>query len=171
MSVLRVSLGVLLVALAACDGDKPVAPPPHRESVPEETRAPEPPPVAAPQAIVPAPVEAPPTTSGAAPRAAPPTAPAPSAPRTVTPAKVEKAEPLAPLDLTLPDELFERLPGEDTLQEALEPQSLLPPLFGEKAQAPQSFELGGRVITNERSEEDHDWHTVEGAELELRFRR
>lgn len=171
MSVVRVFFCVLLAGLAACDGDKPAAPEVPREAVREEGAAPLPaPPVTAPPPVEPAPAEAP-ERSPAAP--AEPAAPAVAAvrpPRPAAAARVEKPLPLAPLDLSVPGELLERLPGEDGLP-LTEPQPLLPPLFGDKVEQPQSFELGGRLITNEREADEDSWHVVEGAELELRFRR
>ena len=176
MSIVRVFLGLLLAVLAACDGDKPEAPQPQAPGR-EEVQSPEPvaapPPVAAPEAIESAPAAPPvqppePTPEPARPATRQPavSSPQPRAAASAAP------EPAAPLDLSLPAELLERLPGEEPLQEVVEPQPLLPPLFSEKTQ-PQSFELGGRLITNEGppAAEEDSWHELEGAELELRFRR
>lgn len=177
MSVVRVFLCLLLVALAACDGDRPAAPEAPREAPRDTAEAPAvvlPPPPSAPP-VEPAPAEEPAKVPPAV--ATPPAAPAAVAPRPSRPevaTRVEKPAPLAPLDLSLPDELLERLPGEDSLQAAVEPQPLLPPLFGDKAQQPQSFELGGRLITDEDpavADDEDSWHELQGAELELRFRR
>lgn len=181
MNVVRVFLCLLLAALAACDGDKPAAPQPPREAVQEEEAPPAvvaPSPVTAPRPVAPAPVETPVKTppavaAPATPVPPPPVVVAPRPSRPEAPTKADRPIPLAPLDLSLPEELLERLPSEEPLQEAVAPQSLLPPLFATPAPEPQTFELGGRLITNEHpapAEED-SWHSVEGAELELRFRR
>ncbi|MCL7463212.1 hypothetical protein [Pseudomonas sp. NW5] len=77
-----------------------------------------------------------------------------------------------PLDLSLPPALITRFDAaSDAPAEPL--PALLPPLFkGESSQAPRSFELGGRLLTSEPdTERDDYWDTIEGAELELRFRR
>ncbi|CAD5378586.1 hypothetical protein OF001_U310039 [Pseudomonas sp. OF001] len=172
MSVVRVFFCVLLAGLAACDSDKPAAPEAPREALREESAAPlpAPPPVTAPAPVEPAPAEAPEKSPAAPAEPARPAVAAVRPPRPAAAARVEKPLPLAPLDLSVPGELLERLPGEDGLP-LTEPQPLLPPLFGDKVEQPQSFELGGRLITNEREADEDSWHAVEGAELELRFRR
>ena len=87
-------------------------------------------------------------------------------------ARQKRPEPTAPLDLSLPSETpagFGLPTGSD--ERPGEPPALLPPLFESKGEA-NSFELGGRLITNEPGQEDEDsWHSVEGAELQLQFRR
>lgn len=165
MSIVRAFLCLLLAVLAACDGDKPEAPPPQAPAR-EEIQSP----VAAPEAVEPAPAAPPVEPPEVAPK------PAPRPPVSSPPPKASVPavpQPVAPLDLSLPDELLEPLPGEEPLQQAVEPQPLLPPLFGDQAQEPQSFELGGRLITNEgpAAADEDSWHELEGAELELRFRR
>lgn len=174
MSIVRVFLCLLLAVLVGCDGDKPEAPQPQAPAR-KEIQAPVavPPPVAVPEAVEPVPAAPPVESPAVAPKPTPP-----AAPRTPVASPQPKAsapaapQPVAPLDLSLPDELLERLPGEEPLQ-AVEPQPLLPPLFGDQAQEPQSFELGGRLITNEgpAAADEDSWHELEGAELELRFRR
>lgn len=167
MTVMRAFLGgLLLCGLAACDSDKPPQPaPPASEPA---------------EAVLPSPAPAKPAV--AAPAPAPVPEPAPEAqpaqvrpvPRPAAAARsVEPAPPAAPLDLSLPTEVLERfrLP-EDMPVEPLEPPSLLPPLFVDKAAEPDSFELGGKLITSERPLADEDsWHSVDGVELQLQFRR
>lgn len=171
MRVVRVFLCLLLAALAACDGDRPERPQPQvpqREADQPPAPVVAPPPVVTPRAVEPSPA-APPVTARPLPeRPATPIQAVPSRP----PVPASPVAPvMAPLDLSLPDELLERLADDQPLAVA-EPAPLLPPLFGDKPQAPQSFELGGRLITSERSNDDEDiWHELEGAELELRFRR
>lgn len=171
MTVMRAFLGgLLLCALAACDSDQPPQPQaPSREPagttvlptpVPVEPTAPVP--VAEPE---PAPEPAP--VPEARPRETPQV---PSVPR---PAAAAPSRPVAPLDLSLPSEVLERfkLPDEVAV-EPLEPSPLLPPLFVDKVHKPDSFELGGKLITSERPLADEDsWHSVEGVELQLQFRR
>ncbi len=173
MTVMRAFLGgLLLCGLAACDSDKP-AQPARPASEPAEAVLPSPAPakpaVAAP-ALAPVPEPAPEAQPA---RPAPPSQVRP-VPRPAAAARsVEPAPPAAPLDLSLPTEVLERfrLP-EDMPVEPLEPPSLLPPLFVDKAAEPDSFELGGKLITSERPLADEDsWHSVDGVELQLQFRR
>lgn len=75
-------------------------------------------------------------------------------------------KPQAPLDLSLPAEVFEPLQPLEPLDES--PATLLPPLFVEKTE-PSPFQLNGKLITNERS--DDYWDSLEGAELQFEFKR
>lgn len=161
---------LLLFGLAGCDSasDKP----PKAPAPAPVTPAPVAPPLPAPPAVVPPPAPAPPSPpQEVAPRRAEPrSVPAPPAP----PAEAPAAVPREPLDLSLPSDMLERFPqSRGTLESPAEPQPLLPPLFEQPNEMQQnSFELGGRLITNEQAEEDEDsWHSVEGAELQLQFRR
>lgn len=164
---------LLLFGLAGCDSasDKP----PKAPAPAPVTPAPVAPPLPAPPAVVPPPAPAPPAppqeVAPVAPRRAEPRSlPAPPAP----PAEAPAAVPRAPLDLSLPSDLRERFPQPSgTLESPAEPQPLLPPLFEQpNAMQQNSFELGGRLITNEPGQADEDnWHSVEGAELQLQFRR
>lgn len=177
MMVMRAFLGgLLLCGLVACDSDKPPQP-----KVPASEPA---------EAVLPAPAEPAPFVPAAEPEPAPEPAPelvpkarpappqkapqVPSAPRSAdSPRAAAPSRPVAPLDLSLPSEVLERfkLPDEVPV-EALEPPSLLPPLFVDKTNEPDSFELGGKLITSERPVADDDsWHSVEGIELQLQFRR
>ncbi|SFP57826.1 hypothetical protein SAMN05216229_103345 [Geopseudomonas sagittaria] len=182
MMVMRAFLGgLLLCGLVACDSDQSPQP-----KAPASEPA---------EAVLPAPVEPAPPVPAAAPAPAPQPAPeppvpesepqgqpappqkssqVPSAPRPADSARAAAASrPVAPLDLSLPSEVLERfkLPDEVPV-EALEPPALLPPLFVDKATEPDSFELGGKLITSERPVADEDsWHSVEGVELQLQFRR
>lgn len=89
---------------------------------------------------------------------------------TVKKQKLEKPK----LDLHLPKDLVNKLEpevagekGEGTAT------TLLPPMFVEKPAQQSSFEMGGRLITNEHSRDlDKDasyWDTVDGAELQFKF--
>lgn len=188
MTVVRSCLVLLLsLGLVACDADRekdqPQQPEPPAATLPQPTApASDTPPAPAPAPLPPAGETAPP--------APPPVPPAPSAlpeppskplerARPAAPAaeaavsaRPKLAEPAAPLDLSLPSETPEGF-GLAAGSKALpgEPQALLPPLFESKGES-NSFELGGRLITNEPGQEDEDsWHSVEGAELQLQFRR
>lgn len=176
MMVMRAFLGgLLLCGLVACDSDQssPKAP----ASEPAEAVRPAPVEPAPPVPVVepepaPEPVPEPvPEAQPAPPQKAPQV---PSAPRSLgSPRAAAPSRPVAPLDLSLPSEVLERfkLPDEVPV-EALESPSLLPPLFVDKANEPDSFELGGKLITSERPVADEDsWHSVEGVELQLQFRR
>ena len=84
-------------------------------------------------------------------------------------------QPERPLDLSLPGEDVEPFPlptaAASVLNEGTEgTDALLPPLFKAHEQARPPFELGGRLITNEGAEDGY-LDTIEGAELQLRFRR
>ncbi|MNZ52914.1 hypothetical protein D3C78_707780 [compost metagenome] len=173
MMVMRAFLGgLLLCGLVACDSDKPPQP-----KAPASEPA---------EAVLPAPAEPAPPVPVVEPEPAPEPAPepvpevqpappqkAPQVPSADSPRAAAPSRPVAPLDLSLPSEVLERfkLPDEVPV-EALESPSLLPPLFVDKTNEPDSFELGGKLITSERPVADEDsWHSVEGVELQLQFRR
>lgn len=84
-------------------------------------------------------------------------------------AQAERPTRLPPvkLDLRLPAELVEQMELGEPLAE-LPSEPLLPPLFGEKPAEPGPFQLNGRLITNDGSEDY--WDSVEGAELQFEFR-
>lgn len=167
MSVVH-SLSILLLTLllAACDAEREEAAQRKAEPAPASTQPDEPP-------LVPPPTA--PSVTPAAPAAAP--APRPALPVRVEPVvRVQPSRPALPgeqappLDLRLPKEMLQEFrrpsgrPGE-----AGEPAPLLPPLFRDAEEA-GSFQLGGRLITDENADED-SWHAVDGAELQLQFRR
>ncbi len=93
-------------------------------------------------------------------------------------AAVKQAQvPKAKLDLHLPKDLVNKLEPEVAsapgTSRATSDPAILPPMFGEKpGQSP--FEVGGRVITNERSRDQEKdggiLDTVDGAELQFKFR-
>jgi hypothetical protein len=153
-----------LLALAACD--KEPAPPIE--------------PVEPPQPQVSAPVA--PATSEPAPAAKPPAKqvselakPNPVAkPIADTPRAEDKSEasearaPIVPLDLSLPDELLEPTQAVDTFGEL--PPTLLPPLFDQPGGPGGPFQLHGKLITNERGDQDY-WESLDGAELQFEFKR
>lgn len=175
MNVVRVFLCLLLATLVACDGDKSeVAVAPRSEPEPQVKAQKS---VPVPPAIEPVtramPLESAPEAEPAVPeQSAAAAAPAPVVVRPPQPAAKPAPAPVEPLDLSLPDELAGQVPDEAPLAEIVEAPSLLPPLFGEKAEEPQSFELGGRLIGTEGPDAGVDsLNDLEGAELELRFRR
>ena len=187
-----VCLGALL-ALVACDSDRPEsegqsqpAPAVQPAAQPEPPALPAPSePAAAPPSVAPEPQPAPkvitqpPVLSRPVAPTGPPAAPKPTAPsQPAVPVAPAPAASERPLDLSLPGALDEVFPlpdatlsvpgvGEET------PDGLLPPLFKAEEERQSSFELGGRLITTENPEEDGEgyWDSVEGAELQLRFRR
>lgn len=84
--------------------------------------------------------------------------------------KLEKPK----LDLHLPRDVVKNLEPQGTGTAA--PSSaptLLPPMFAEKPTQQSSFEMGGRLITNEHSRDTEKdasyWDTVDGAELQFKF--
>lgn len=189
-------LGALL-ALVACDSDRPApeSKPPAAPAVqpaaePESAAPPAPsepavaPPPAAPEPqSTPQVIAQPPAQPRPAAPASPPAAPKPAVPSQPVAPVTPQPEPVPvaverPLDLSLPGALDEVFPlpdaalavpaaGEET------PGGLLPPLFKAEEDKQSSFELGGRLITTEHPEEDGEgyWDSVEGAELQLHFRR
>lgn|SRR3990167_5900796 len=163
-----------LLALAACDNDPA---PPIVPVEPPKPRAPAP---AVP--VAPAPVVAPAVKPPAAPpakQANEPAKPDPL-PKTVASKPVVKEapkanEPKAPvpaprleLDLSLPTELLEPTESVESFSEL--PSTLLPPLFDEQNPAGSPFQLQGKLITNERGDQDY-WESLEGAELQFEFKR
>lgn len=95
-----------------------------------------------------------------------------SAPAKTPPARTQAkpatpaAKPQAALDLTVPHELLESLSASG-LENELAP--LLPPLFGEKKEVVNPFQISGRLISNERV--DDYWDSIEGAELQFEFKQ
>lgn len=86
--------------------------------------------------------------------------------------KLEKPK----LDLRLPKDLVNKLEPEvaDTKATSKNPApTLLPQMFADKPAQQSSFEMGGRIITNDHSRDvDKDasyWDTVDGAELQFKF--
>jgi hypothetical protein len=184
MSVMRYLVLTLLVPLlSACEPEvKPAKVEPSKNVAPAEAKAPA-------QALSTSPADAPAaaeTEAGQGPEvpeepqavaAVPPTvtpsktAPPPAASRAKVqqaPAQIAPVRPeQATLDLSLPPELLEHLNAEGVPGEAAPP--LLPPLFEEDAAAGDPFQLSGRLITNE---DDADyWESVDGAELQFKFKR
>lgn len=164
MTAFRITALVLVLGLlAACDEPpKPPAPvptPPSIDAAPVQASKP------------PVSVPAEPAITAAAASTKP--AATQSQPHKNQPvrAKVQppaRPQPLPPvkLDLRLPAELVEQMEFEPL--EALPTEPLLPPLFTEKPTEPGPFQLNGRLITNEQSEDY--WDSVEGAELQFEFR-
>lgn len=85
-------------------------------------------------------------------------------------AKVSSSKPLPPakLDLRLPPDMVEQLQPDESAEVDLAKQPLLPEMFVKKPKEPGPFELNGRLITNDRT--DDYWDSVEGAELQFKFR-
>ncbi|QLC74562.1 hypothetical protein LPB260_28190 [Pseudomonas sp. LPB0260] len=187
MSVMRyLALTLLVPLLSACEPEvKPAKVEPSKNVAPAEAKAPAQAPA---QALSTPPADAPaaaPTEAGPGPEVPEePQAVAP-VPAAVTPSKAapppaasraeeqQASAPVAPvqpehatLDLSLPPELLEQLSAEGVPGEVAAP--LLPPLFEEDA-AGDPFQLSGRLITNE---DDADyWESVDGAELQFKFKR
>ncbi len=180
------TLLVLLGLLAACD-DKPApvpAPVPSAPSAPEVQAPPaasEPAPIQ-PRATTPASSAAKPVE--AVPKQTPKDLPAlgskvvkdtslpkPADSKPKPAAKVSASKPLPPakLDLRLPSDMVEQLQPEEAADIDFSKPALLPEMFVEKPQAPGPFELNGRLITNDHSTDDY-WDSVEGAELQFKFR-
>ncbi|WP_043310190.1 hypothetical protein [Pseudomonas sp. ML96] len=177
------SLLLILSLLGACD-DKP-APPADKQT--SETQVPADQPAPATETPVPAPAAPTPEPAAPAkekPKQAPEKLPEPGSkvvddtslpkPADSKPkpaAKVSTREQLPPvrLDLRLPPELVEQLQPDEPFDDAA-PAPLLPEMFVEKPTEPGPFELNGRLITNEREKSDNYWDSVEGAELQFKFR-
>ncbi|HSC83158.1 MAG TPA: translation initiation factor 2 [Pseudomonas sp.] len=178
-------LTVLLVSalLAGCD-DKPVPPdpipsPPSAPAVQTaEPAAEAPPQVAEPAPPVPAVVKPTAAVSKQTPPALPAlgskvvkdtSLPKPEEREPKPAAKVSTSQALPPakLDLRLPPGMVEQLQPEELAEADLAQAPLLPEMFVKKPAEPGPFELNGRLITNEHSEDYRD--SVEGAELQFKF--
>nr|WP_298167517.1 hypothetical protein [uncultured Pseudomonas sp.] len=83
-------------------------------------------------------------------------------------AKAPVPAPRLELDLSLPTELLEPTESVEAFSEL--PSTLLPPLFDEQNPAGSPFQLQGKLITNERGDQDY-WESLEGAELQFEFKR
>lgn len=184
------SLILLLVLglLTACD-DKPAPsdPVPSPPSAPEVRALPPAPvaPVTAQQKAEPAPsAQETAKPAEAMPKQAPSVLPAPgsqvikdtslakpSASQAKPAAQVSTRQPLPPakLDLRLPPDMLEQLQPEENVEIDFSKPPLLPEMFVERPKEPGPFELNGRLITNDHSKEDY-WDSVEGAELQFKFR-
>lgn len=86
--------------------------------------------------------------------------------------KLEKTK----LDLRLPKDLVNKLEPQVADSQASDKTpapALLPQMFADKPAQQSSFEMGGRIITNDHSrDQDKDasyWDTVDGAELQFKF--
>lgn len=150
--LLLLSLGLL----GACE----------REPADAKTGAPAPVESAAPVQR-PAPVPAPPAvepTTPARPTAVKAAQPAEPGPQPSV--RAAQPEPQVALDLSLPEELLEPLPAQVG---GAELPPLLPPLFVDKSEQGNPFQLSGRLLSNERI--DDYWESIEGAELQFEFKQ
>lgn len=159
-----------LLALAACDNEpappiEPVEPPKPRVSAPAVPLAQAP--VVAPAAKPSAKQASEPAKASPTPRPVANTPPVKDKPE-VSVAKTPIAEPRLELDLSLPEELLESMESVEPFSEL--PSPLLPPLFDEQSAASSPFQLQGKLITNERGDQDY-WESLEGAELQFEFKR
>lgn len=181
------SLALLLTLLSLVACDQPPVPQPAPQPKPPKTESVKPPPAAPvvqkaepapakpvmqvpqPPAPKPQPVAKPAVTAAPAPapvvKPQPKPKPKPKPLAVVT--KPAAPEFKAPLDLSLPGEVFEPLQPLEPLDDS--PATLLPPLFVEKTEQQSPFQLNGKLITNERS--DDYWDSLEGAELQFEFKR
>ena len=161
----RVVVLALLLSVAACE---PTASPPAaaKAESPEATT----PPVRAPSN----PANVQPKTAAVA-NAARPNSPVVKPPVTVvqakppTPVATPQSAPEAvdaPLDLSLQLNVFDPL---QPLAPLTEESHLLPPLFGEKIEPDNAFQLNGKLISNEQ--DDDYWQSVEGAQLQFEFKQ
>lgn len=159
----RSLLGVLvLVALGACDNDPapPVAP--VEPSKPKVSAPPAP--AAKPVAEQPSEPAKPSPTPKPVAESKPVAKDRPDA----TVATVPTPAPRLELDLSLTPEMLEPTESVESFSEL--PSTLLPPLFDEQRSARNPFQLQGKLITNERGDQDY-WQSLEGAELQFEFKR
>lgn len=164
-----------LLALAACDNAPappivPVEPPKPRVPAPAVPVAPAAP-VAVPAVKPPVAPPAKPVSEPAKPSPLPKTAASKPAVKDQPKASVAKAPvptPRLELDLSLPTELLEPTESVESFSEL--PSTLLPPLFDEQDPGGSPFQLQGKLITNERGDQDY-WESLEGAELQFEFKR
>lgn len=170
------SLAVLLTLLSLLACDQSPVPQPAPQPKPPKTVSAKPLPVAPevePAPVKPAavakpaepPVPAQPVAKAAA--SAPEAKPKPIPKPPATASKSVAPAPQAPLDLSLPAEVFEQLQPLEPLDDLS--VTRLPPLFVEKTKPTSPFQLNGKLITNERS--DDYWDSLEGAELQFEFKQ
>ncbi len=99
---------------------------------------------------------------------------APSKP-VATSAVTRQKLPRVPLDLSLPHELVNQLEHGQPIPDVVPKTRLLPPLFVEKPAGPSTFQLSGKLITNdldrEKVESDNFLDRIDGAQLNFEFRK
>lgn len=156
--MMRISTALVLLAtlaLSACD--QPPAPPVVEPLADEPVAPPEA--LPAPQAKAVQAVSPKPAAPAKVELAPPPTAP-------VAEVRLPAEKPiLPPLDLSLPEEVLQ---APSVFAEA-PTEPLLPPMFNEPDPDATSFQLHGKLISNERI--DSYWESLEGAELHFEFKR
>lgn len=149
-----------LLVLSACDSQESTTTAPREPAKPAISVI-----SVAPADVVPVPVPDPEPV----PTPKPPVKQPSAIPKPAVKASVVAPPPLkADLDLSLPADLF------DQLQPLVAPDqlsypSLLPPLFRAQETSESPFQLNGKLITNER--EGDYWDSLEGAELQIEFKR
>lgn len=171
----RMTTLCLALLLAACDsGDKPAGPP-NEPARPKPVTQVEP---AGPRKELPPPVATKPVVADSSAAKPAPQTPAPAAPVVKSKGKAKGTPAETPvedvtlakpkLDLSLPRELVESLEPEAKQKATAKSESgLLPPMFAEKENVQQPFQLSGRVISNELERNSG----IEGAELQFHFRQ
>jgi hypothetical protein len=160
--MLMIGLRFLLLLLAlhslsACDNEKTTTPAPREPVEPAVVVMPAPPADIAPAPVRKSVIKA----AGEPARAAAVNKPA-AKDAVVPPLKAE-------LDLSLPPDLFEELQSLVAPDQPPSP-ALLPPLFRAEQATESPFQLNGKLITNERGDDDY-WDSLEGAELQFEFKR
>ncbi|WP_313512860.1 hypothetical protein [Pseudomonas sp.] len=173
--ILRTTTLCLALLLAACDsGDKPAGPP-NEPTKPKPITQVEP---AAPRKEPQPPMATKPVVADRSEAKPVEEAPAPAAPVVKSKGKAQdKAEDTPSeevslakpkLDLSLPRELVESLEPESKQKvKGASESGLLPPMFADKENDQQPFQLSGRVISNEIERNSG----IEGAELQFHFRQ
>lgn len=158
-----------LSLLAACDNPpEPSAPPAQKQTVSAPTPAQAVPPPGEPE-----PAQTPKKLPALGSKAVEDTSlPKPAERQAKPAAKVASQKPLpaVELDLQLPRELVEQLQPDEPASGEIAQPALLPEMFVEKPKEPGPFELNGRLITHDREKSDNYWDSVEGAELQFKFR-
>ncbi|WP_187673441.1 hypothetical protein [Zestomonas carbonaria] len=163
------SLAVALALLAACGEDAPPDP-----KIPPSAPVPKPPVVKPATPVLPpaSPESSKPPAKPGAPRTPKPETqpPAKDRPTPKTPGFEPRTAPArvdstAGLDLSLPRELVETLSPEESLPDS---KPLLPELFAPKPAVQGPYQLSGKLLTNDQS--DDYWQSVEGAQLQIEIR-
>jgi hypothetical protein len=157
----NLALLLAVLALVACEPTSDSSAPPAPQAV--QAQPSKRPPEKEQAQIAPAPLE----NRPALPRSTPPMPPAVDSDKPETAAVVRSPAVQKPLDLSLPSDLFDPLPAAEPEHDLTAP--LLPPLFDSATADESPYQFNGQLITHDG--DDDAWYSVDGAQLQLEFKR